>query len=543
VRTSNQRRVAPRRAVRALLGLFAVAAIVGALGACGGSAGTGSATAGSAQTVNAAPVSKGGTLRLARSIEPVTFNPYICPCENGSLQSMAQVYDTLVEFMPGTTDARPGLATSWDVSPDKKVFTFHLRDAKFSDGSPVTSADVKYSLDRLNTPKNPYYSLYGVIASVEAPDPSTVVVRLKQSTIGFPWYVGFPAASIVSKAALKRVGDEAFGQHPVGSGAFMVKRWVKGQLVDLVRNPYYWRKGQPYLDEVKMLYVPNDNTRTLDLISGNVDAVDAVPFSQVDQINNSGQARVLFQLSSGMYPVWFNERYKPLDETGVRQALNYATPTKQIQQVVFSGRAEIANANLPKLKYWSASVKPYDYDLAKAKALMARSAKPNGFDLTIDLVSGDQTSKQVGQILQDAWGKIGVNVKLRQSDLGTLNARVGSYEYQAFMTLPDIYTSDLPIPDEFANLLFHTFSDPAQRNAWTWYDNRDAARLAEQAIHATNEADQAKLFAQLQQVTLEDPSSVPLIFPPYRAAARSNVHGFQYVQTGWWRLEQVSLGH
>ena len=534
LRSVKQNRIV-RRAIRPSLGVLAAAAVVAVLGACGGTAGQGGATAGS--TVDTAPASAGGTLRLARSIEPGTLNPFYALDGNGSLQTMAAIYDTLVQFDPGSTDAKPGLATSWDVTPDKKTFTFHLRDAQFSDGSPVTSADVAYMFGRVTSPKNPYYQLYSVIDRVKTPDRRTVVVRLKRPTIGFPWYVGFPATSIASKAAIERAGDRAFAQHPVGSGPFMLKRWVRGQVVDLVRNPHYWRSGQPYLDAVKMLYVPNDNTRTLDLLSGNVDAVDAVPFSQVDQVNNSGQARVLLQLSSGMYPVWFNQRFKPLDETGVRQALNYATPVREIQQAVFGGRAEVANAIMPKLRDWSASVKPYPYDVAKARALIARSTKPDGFELTIDLVSGDESSKQVGLILQDAWGEIGVDVKLRQSDIGSLNARIG-LDSQAYMTLPDVYTSDLPIQDEFAKLLYDSVQ---ANNAGTWSDNQEAARLADEAIHATDAAQQAELYARLQRVGMEDPVAVPLIFPPYRSAARGNVHGFQYVQTGWWRLEQVSL--
>jgi peptide/nickel transport system substrate-binding protein len=522
----------------AMVAMLVAGAMIVTLGACGGKTQSTAPTNDAARKLDTTPASKGGTLRLARSIEPVTLNPFICPCENGSLQTMAQIYDTVVEFMPGTSDAKPGLATRWDASPDKKTFTFHLRDAKFSDGSPVTSTDVKYTLDRVNTPKNLYYGMYGVIKRVSAPDRATVVVTLKRSTPGFPWYLGFPAAAIVSKAALEKVGDKAFGQQPVGSGAFMLKRWIKGQVVELVRNPHYWRAGQPYLDAVKMLYVPNDNTRTLDLLSGSVDAVDAVPFSQVKQVDNSGKAKVLFQLSSGMYNVWFNESYKPLNELAVRQALNYATPVTQIQKVVFGGLPEIMNANMPKLKYWSAKVKPYTYDVDRAKQLLAKSTRPNGFNLTIELVSGDETSKQVAQILQDSWAKLGVKVALRQFDLGTLNTRVANYQHQAYMTLPDIYTSDLPIPDEFANILFNA---PGTRNAWTWHNDPVATRLTDRAIHATNESQQAELFAQLQQRTMDDPSSVPLIFPPYRAAARSNVKGFQYVQTGWWRLEQVSI--
>jgi peptide/nickel transport system substrate-binding protein len=531
---------ARRRSARVLLVLAALAAAIVALTACGGSSTENESLSGRATTVDTRPVADGGTLRLARSLEPVSLNPFTCGCENGSWQTMVQLYDTLVEFMPGTTDVVPGLAERWDVSADKKTFTFHLRDARFSDGSPVTAADAKYALERASDPRAPYAAIYGVIDSVTAPDARTVVVRLEQPTINFPWYVGFPASSIVPKRVIEQVGDDAFSRRPVGSGAFTLERWVKGQVVELARNPHYWREGQPYLDGVEMRYVPNDNTRTLDLLSGNVDAVDAVPFAQMDQVNASGDARARYQLSSGSYNIWFNERVAPLEETAVRQALNHATPLRQIRTVVFKGQAEIANSVMPKLKDWSDAVQPYEHDVAKARSLLARSSKPQGFTVTLDVVAGDDTSKQVAQILQEAWGEIGVRLRIRQADFGTLYSRVGRFEYELFMLTPDSYTSDLPVQDQFAKFLFADLEGPLH-NAWTWYDNPQAARLAEQAIHAPDAAEQAELFAELQRATMADPMAVPLIFPPYRPGARTTVHGYQYVQTGWWRLEQVSI--
>jgi peptide/nickel transport system substrate-binding protein len=539
VRTWRNRRASARGAARPFAGALLAVGIALALGACGGSSSSGGDTSGSA-TVDTAPAATGGTLRLARSIEPVTLNPFTCSCDNGSWQTMAQIYDTLVEFMPGAPDDKPGLATSWEASNGQRTFTFHLRPAKFSDGRDVTAEDVKYSLDRANSPDSTFYSLYAVIKDVRVQDASTVVVNLREPTPSFPAYVGFPATSIVPKAVIERMGDDAFGQHPIGSGAFKLQRWAKGQEVDLVRNPNYWRRGQPYLDEVKMLYVPNDNTRVLDLLSGDVDAVDAVPFSQTEQIDSSGQARVLFQDSSAMYNVWLNERYKPLDEIGVRQALNYATPKEQIVQAVFHGKVDVANANLPKLKFWSGSVKPYPYDLEKARELMARSSMPDGFPIAISIVSGDNTTKQVVQVLQDAWSKIGVKVTVQQYDEGTVSERRANYQYQGYMPLIDVFTSDLSVPDEFAQLLFAT-PDAEPFNGRTFWRDAQTTRLVGDAIHATDAAQQAELWRQVQQRTMDNPSTVPLVFPKYRAASRNGVRGFQYVLVGWWRLEQVSL--
>ncbi|MEN3284299.1 MAG: peptide/nickel transport system substrate-binding protein [Solirubrobacteraceae bacterium] len=525
-----------RRYVSTSLAVTALVTMAVAGAGCGG--GKSSERKDATTTISTAPASKGGTLKLARSIEPATFNPFTCPCDNGSWQTMVQVFDTLVEFMPGTTDAKPGLATGWDANSNHTQFTFHLRPAKFSDGTAVTSADVKYSLDRAKSPKATFYSLYSVIKSVSAPDASTVVVRLRAPTPNFPWYVGFPATSIVPRALIERLGDEQFGERPIGSGAFAIKRWVKGQVVELARNPHYWRKGQPYLDGVKMTYVPNDNTRVLALLSGDVDAVDAVPFSQGEQVDTSGKAKVLFQDSSAMYVVWLNQHHEPLDELVVRQALSYATPKEQLKQAVFHGKADVANANMPKLRDWSANVKAYPFDVEKAKQLMARSSKPNGFGLTISIVAGDQTTKQVAQVLQEAWRKIGVSVSVQQYDDATWATRRRNYQYQAAIPLVDVFTSDLPVQDEFAKLLF---DNPETHNARTFWTDPAASQLVERAIHTPDASEQPALWEQLQKRTMENPSSVPLVFPPYRGAARSNVHGLQYVQVGWWRLEQASL--
>ena len=158
---------------------------------------------------------------------------------------------------------------------------------------------------------------------------------------------------------------------------------------------------------------------------------------------------------------------------------------------------------------------------------------PQGFDLAIELVGGDQTSAQVGQILQDSWGKIGVKVKLRQQDAPSLYTRMGNEQFQAAILAPDSFTSDVPISDEFAQFFFVT----RLSNQYT----PTLARLADAAIHAPDEAEQSRRFAELQRAAMEDASAVPLIFPTYRSATRSNVHGYQYTLTGDWRLEQVSL--
>ncbi|MFI5009715.1 MAG: ABC transporter substrate-binding protein [Solirubrobacterales bacterium] len=530
-------------------GLAAILAS-GLLAACGASGTTSSATdqgstsstgaGGSAGSTEGDPV-RGGTLSIARSYDPQSLNPLTCACDNGSLQVMVEVFDTLVSYATpdASTTPVPDLARSWSISPDGKTYTFALRAAKFSNGEPVTAQDVRYSLTRASDPASAYGGLYP-ISSIETPTSSTVVLKLKTPAPGLIYALGFPAASIVPEALVKREGDAAFSQHPVGSGPFVVSRWLHGQELDLAPNPHYWQTGLPYLSAVRMLYVPNDNTRILNIRAGTVDIADEIPFSQVKSLEAEG-IRVLVQPSSAIDTVILNNSLAPLGNQAVRQALAYATPTQAIAKTAFAGLAPVMNTVMPKLKYWNAAVKPYPYDIARAKQLLAQSPYPNGFTLTLSIVGSDTPSQQTAQIIQASWAQIGVKVKIQEYDYGTIQSRWAAGQYQSTLLIPDADTSDLPVDDEYAHGLFDNYA--ADKNLYSYYQNPVAEKLAIAGLTANNEGARRAAFAQLQEVTMAAVPSIPLVWAPFRAAVAHNVHGFSYVLVGWYPLQRVWLSH
>jgi peptide/nickel transport system substrate-binding protein len=523
----------PRRSRRTAFAVSALAVIMLALAGCSGG-GNSSSSSGSGGTPQ-----RGGTLVIGRAFDPANLNPFTCACENPSLQTMVQIYDTLTRYAPDATKApEPSLAERWTVSADSLTYTFTIREAKFSDGSPVTVEDVAYSLGRASAPDSLYGLLYP-IANISTPNDTTVVVKLKRVTPAFLYSLGFVASSIVPADVIKKEGDAAFGENPVGSGPFMLEKWVKGQEVDLVRNPNYWREGQPYLDAVTLKYIPNDTTRSLAFQDGSIDVGDEIPYSQIDGLNNSGRGKVTVTQSSSTFAVTLNNAIAPLDDIKVRQALNYATPREAIKKVVFKDLPEIANATAPKLKYWSDSVEPYPLDVAKAKDLMASSSAPNGFTLELTITGTDDASKQTAQILQQAWGEIGVNVEIQEYDFGTVSAKSAASDFEGLMLLPDANTSDLPVPDEFAYLMFGSLKET--RNLYSNYVNPEVDALVQKAITTEDEATRADLFQQIQVATHENPRDVPMTFAQYRAAVANEVHGFAYELTGWYYLDNVWL--
>src|SRR5262249_54231843 len=153
----------------------------------------------------------------------------------------------------------PELASSWTVAPDGLTATFKLRPGvQFSDGSPLTADDVVFSLTRAIDQKGSWGFLFSPVKAVTQVDDQTVKLEMTEPFAPLLPALSTFAASIYSKAAFQKYGDQA-GEHPVGTGAFALKQWDKGSQVVLERNPHYWQQGKPYLDGVVFHVVGDDN--------------------------------------------------------------------------------------------------------------------------------------------------------------------------------------------------------------------------------------------------------------------------------------------
>ena len=512
------------------------------LAACGGSSKSSSTTGGTATGSQAAGTPKtGGTLVFARSLDAEAgLNPINAP-NNGSIFTIQQIFDQLVEVNGDKLE--PGLAESWTHSADGKTWTFKLRDAKFSNGSPVTAADVKFSIERFADPKinTNYATLGSSIDTVKVIDPKTVQIKLKEVDGAFLENIAMFAAAIVPKAVVQKVGDKAFANKPVGSGPFMVDKYQRRQETILKRNPYYWRKGQPYLDEVRFKFVPDANTRTLELRSGQVDVADGIPYNQVNSLKSASGLNVEVADSLKWDSIFFDTKKKPLNDVKVRQALAYATPTDQILKTVLFGNGQVANSQIPRVKYWDDSVKPYPFDPVKAKQLLSQSSAPNGFNMELQIPSGDAVEKQEAEIIKDEWGKIGVKVNIVPRDFGTMFSDWLSGKGGDAATFPgDALSSDTLSDDEIAALMY----DPKAglSSLGTFYDNPKVTQLLKDAKGTIDDTKRGQDFSQIQAIGQQDVPSVPLFFTKSVSGYRDKVNGFQTYPIGWWPLREVWMG-
>ena len=486
-------------------------------------------------------VTRGGSLVIARNLDAVDLNPYGTDIDNGSIFAMHQIYDTLVRASASGIPA-PDLAKSWKVSPNGLTWTFSLRNARFSNGDPFTAADAVFSLDNFMNPKMNTLipSLAFGFKRVSAPNPHTVVIQLSHPVGALLDNLTVFPASILDAKKVQSLG-KAYYAHPIGTGPFMVKDWLKGNHITFTRNPNYWKPGQPYLNTVRFDYVPDDNARMLRIQAGTADIAEGVPFSQIKSLKSNTSFHLDVQPIAWLDAVFPNDSQPPFNDINVRKALNYATDRNAINQAVYGGVAEATHSMLPKSQYYNPAVPGYDYSLAKAKAYMAKSSVPHGFSTTLVYPAGSSNHEQLATILQAEWQQIGVNLKLQPVDPATLWTQFLGGKYQIAMPLAQ-WTADVTVPDENGLQIWTNDPNNGFRAAGTrWTVPQKLISVSEAAATTTSQSRRAALWRQQQALAMSYAPWIPLFTLPSVTAVSNHVHGFHVLPAAWYDLENVSV--
>lgn len=478
---------------------------------------------------------QGQTFKLGITTDARTLDP-IATSDNPSIWTQLLLYDTLVRPAPDGTKLEPGLAQSWQANADGTEYTFHLRsNAKFSDGAPVTAADVVASLQRAASDKSQWARFFRPITGFEVVDDHTVKLKLDKPFTPLINNLGLFSSAIIpaKEATAPKLPDK-----PTGSGPFVMQKWQHGERMTLVKNPYYWQQGKPYVDQVQLVVIGEDNSRVLQLRSGDIDAMINVPYNQMAQLAanpdiRTGSANVF----RGDF-VMLNTKVKPLDDERVRQALNYAVDKQGLVQGVLFGNGEVAADAMPVMAYNDTSLKPYPHDLAKARELLKQAGLPDGFSATMLVPSGDAAAQQVGAALQANLAEAGVKVKLQQIEEGTQWDVTKKGDYQMSISYA---TSDTIDPDQLFGFLA---VNPERADAYhTFWKSDRLNALYEQERRTPPGAERGKMFQEMEQLLHAGAPYIFLYRPTATYAYRTNVSGFAVLPTSNWRLEDVRLGH
>lgn len=516
-----------------LAALAVIAAL--AFAACGSNAASPSVSqvpASASAPASEAPAT-GGTITFARAADIFTFDPYNTQDDN-SIFTELQVYDRLVKLSADGRGVDPELATKWKVADDGLSATFTLRDGvKFSDGSPMTADDVVFSLTRAIDQTGSWGFLFSPVKSVSKVDEKTVKMEMSEAFAPLLPALSTFAASIYSKANFDKYGD-AVGEHPLGTGAFMLEQWDKGAKLTLAKNPNYWQAGKPSLDKVIFTVVGDDNARVLQLQSGTVDIIDFVPPNQIDQIKGSG-AQVEQVDGTAVGWLTLNEAKKPLDEANVRCALAYAVDRQAIADTVYFGLAKPAKSIIPSTTlFYDANASPISFNLDTAKELLSKSSVPNGFDLTVTVPTGDSTRLAIAQIWGDALKKIGVNLTIEQVEATTAQEQYNTEKYTVRISA---WTNDTPDPDE---MMGAGLDYQVQNALHTGYRSDEVRNLVLQARKELDEATRAQLYSQIQTKVSQECPFIYTVEVPRLYASGAKVQGFAPNSQGKYSFEDVS---
>jgi len=513
----------PRTLSAGLVALALAAAGCGGSGSTSGSGGTGAA----ATTVS--------TLVIANAVKVDTLDP-AQNSVNESIWMDQNLYSRLLQPNATGTGLLPDLATSWDISTNGLTYTFHLRpDAQFSDGSPVTAKDVVYSIDRSRNTSGGWGFLLTAVKKVSAADPHTVVITLSQPHAPLLADLAMYAYSIVPEKLVKAQG-KAFWQHPVGSGPFMVTSYSADSEIDLARNPHFYGT-KPKISKVKIMIVPDDNTRVLMLESKKADIIENPPGNLVSQIDKTPGLSVQLFPSTRVDFIQLDEHYKPFKNLFVRQALNYALNRSAIVKLAYQGHAVPGASFMPyKMQYYDSGIKPYPYNVAKAKQLLAKGGYPHGFNTFLITVSGDVAGQAEAVVVKSELAAVGINVNIQSYELLTAYNK----EDNGHSQMGERYwTNDIIDPDEVATFGANCKGGANAFNSY-WCDSQ-ANSLVDRARAELDNAKRQQMYSQIQQIVYQQSPFIVTDYSPYRYGVGDWVKGFHVTPLGNYDLSLESL--
>jgi peptide/nickel transport system substrate-binding protein len=480
---------------------------------------------------------RGGVLLAVIGADAPSLDPHQ-ESTFANLQLVAPLYSTLLQVDPYSYPKIAGdVASEWKISPDGLTYTFKIRPGiRFHDGSPLTAADVKATYDKIVFPPQGTRSIrkihYAAIERVEAPDPATVVFKLKHPSgslldnLASPWNVIYP----------KKYLDQDpnyFMKNAIGSGPFKFKGYTRGSTFEGVRNPDYFVKDRPYLDGYKFFISTETAVRAAAIRSGRayIEFRD-LPLSEVEAIKKHLGDKVLVQETPmvGQFGVAMQNTVKPFTDVRVRKALTLGFDRYTAGKVLYqlTGLRDVGGlmrpgtdwaippAELEKIPgFWRDAEK----SRAEAKRLLAEAGYPNGFKTVLKNRNVKLPYQDLAVYVIQEWRKIGIEVENRPLETATWFADgrdTGSFE---LIIAPTVEFMD--DPDQFLN----RYVTGAPQN-WSRFSDPAIDDLYSRQSRTTDVAERKKVVIELQKRLLEQAYYMPGLWWTRRVVHLSKVKNY-----------------
>lgn len=491
--------------------------------------------------------------------EPPTMDPQ---CTSGYYTIPLNIFDRLVEVEAegGESQLVPSLAERWEISEDGLTYVFHLRpEVRFSNGSPLTSEDVQFTMERLLT--HPDSQSGDIVLNVKGAedlkngrsehlegfrvlDDLSFEITLETPFAPFLASLSTPGASILDAESTTAAGDN-FGktiEDTIGTGGFVLSEWIPGEMILLEANPDCF-SGPPNCAGLRMLFLEDTYSQRSLFDSGQLDVLDLDylgPESEYFIHGDIYRTNLFRGPRVGITYIALNESIEPLNDVRVRKALQLSLDRNLIMQAMIGGRGNVENGIFPfGLVGHNNNLETIPYDPEEAKALLSEAGYADGFDLTIYYTDpASESDLDRIAVVSSMWAKIGVRtetVRLSSDDYMSLRKQGQLSCYLA------TWSADYDDPDNF---IYTFFGKDNTVGRSLCYGNEEVMERIKAARGIVNEEERMAEYQELERIIVqEDAAWVPLYSELHLLVVNSRVEGFELLWNGWSsnNYEQVGI--
>ena len=480
--------------------------------------------------VTVAASENSNTLVVAHSEYPFTFDPIFNWWE---INRMTRVtYDALTNYDPVTKAVVPWVAKDWDILQDGLTYTFYLnRGIKFHDGTELTAADVKFTVDRLEMLQDGIAQYFECVKYIEILDDYTIKFILKEPNSGFlPSTVLLYIISEDGVKAHEQEGDLAtdyLQNYDLGSGPYQVVVNVPEQRTICEKFLDYWKGWEGNrIDKILWLWIKDPSTQRMMLENGQLDIAMNPSMADLPDLEANPNLEVLASLSTHILVVSFRMTHEPLDDIRVRKALAMAVDYNYLIEVAAGGYGKRAIAPIAStLPYYDDALSPLTYDMDAAKGLLAEAGYPNGgFNLIVGYQSEHSEYRRLLELLEQNWGELGITIRPMSMDWEAQTAMEGDEN-----SSPDIYF-DAPGPDtmDLAQYLnqFYGSDYLTYGSNGSYFSDPKVDELIHEAQVEVDPEECGKLYNEIQQIIVSAVPAAWVYEMPYIIASQQYVKGF-----------------
>ena len=515
---------------------------------------------------NAATAAPAKTLVFCSEGSPEGFNPQFFTTGTTMDASGVPMYNRLVEFELGTTNIVPGLAKSWEVSPDGLTYTFMLRpgvkfhsNAKFKPTRALNADDILFSYNRMADRKHPFHAtavgqtfayyedmgLTGIVDKLEKVDDMTVRFHLKHPEAPFLADLAMDFASILSAEyadKMKAAGTpDVIDREPIGNGPFQFVSYQKDAIIRYKAFDGHW-DGRPKIDNLIYAITPDASVRYAKLKAGECQVMAFPKPADIAAMQSDKNITLMTKEGLNIGYIGFNVEKKPFDSKLVRQALSMAVDKATILKTVYQGAGQSAKNLIPPLMWsYNDRVRDYPYDVAKAKELMAKAGYAKGVEVDMWYLPVTRPynpdGKRMAELIQADWEKIGVKAKLVTYEWGEYRKRSKNGE-QAAMMLG--WSGDNGDPDNFFFPILSCDAVKGGGNTARWC-NKEFDELLNRAKVTSKQADRVKLYEKAQEIAHEEAPLLEIAHSVRFTPVRKEVIGYKMDAVGHHNFNKVDL--